>query len=140
MTTDELPDGSPIVVCKNREEVTRALAGFRHYRGLSQLAFDERIGWTDGYTSKVEQPFSGGPWKSRQGRCAMHGSFDEWIQGLGVVVIIVPKESLISNLGEDDHSRAIQILVPRHQLYPKMKRRRRVKAKRKKRPEVAEAA
>jgi len=122
--------GSPIVICSNREEVTRALAGFRVYRGVSQQVLDDIAGWTDGYTSKIEQPFSGGSWANRSGRCAMHSSFDEWLQSLKVCLVIVPRESSLTILGEDEQTRAIQIMVPREQHFNKLKKRKKIKDKR----------
>lgn len=81
-----------MTICRDRTELTRALADARHRRGLSQEALDDAAGFTDGYTSKLEQPFS--PTHSAQGRrtgrCAIHQSFDWWIKALGIGIVVVP--------------------------------------------------
>lgn len=81
-----------MTICRDREELTRALADARHLRGLSQEELDDAAGFTDGYTSKLEQPFS--PTHSglgrRTGRCAIHVAFDWWIKALGVGIVVVP--------------------------------------------------
>lgn len=78
----------PIVLCRSRDEIVRALTDARLRRGIPQQALDDKAGWTDGYTSKLEQP-STNEWKNGQ-RSALHPSFDLWIGALGVAVVIIP--------------------------------------------------
>lgn len=106
------PAGMPIAVCKDRQEITTALASFRHFRGVSQVALDDLAGWTDTYTSKLEQPFAEGTSGRRVGRCAMRKSFDEWLAALKVRVIIVPAEARITVTEGDGVQPELNLVLP----------------------------
>lgn len=86
-------DGSvPTFLCRNRLEVTAALAAIRKHLGISQLELDEIAGFHTGYTGKLEKPFTPGkPGKRGSGRSALHPMIDLWFGALEVEVLIVPK-------------------------------------------------
>jgi len=85
------PKPVPTFLCRNRAEVTAALAAVRKSLGISQLELDEIAGFSTGYTGKLERPgVPGFPGKRPTGRSALHPMFDDWVNALGVVVAIVP--------------------------------------------------
>lgn len=81
------PKPIPVMICRNREEVTLALKKARECRGFTQSDLDEKAGFHLGYTGKLEQPFPRA-WPS--GRCPLHPMFDLWLKALGVAVIVIP--------------------------------------------------
>lgn len=64
-------------------EFAEAMVQRRLDLDLSQLAIDERAGFQDGYTGKVENPCR--PW----GKSATNWSFWKWLDALGLVIILV---------------------------------------------------
>lgn len=92
LPTKTKQDGPPpTFLCRNREEVTRALAAIREHMGISQLELDDLAGFNQGYTSKLEQPATPGQGDSRtSGRRTIHPLFDLWVGALKVGIMIVP--------------------------------------------------
>lgn len=82
---------------RNRVELTEQLVNLRNYFGLSQAELEFRSGMQDGYCSKLEKPFA------NYGRCAFHNSIDDWLGGLDVVVLILPRSMF---QGLEPHVRA----------------------------------
>lgn len=71
------------MVCRDGADLVAGLRTVRQGRGLSHLALDQRIGWADGFTGKIEQPTKG--WGKRIWNQAM----DDLLQGLGVGLVLV---------------------------------------------------
>lgn len=65
-------------------ELVYVLAEWRKSKGISQLALDQRIGWTDGQTGKYEIPHAD------VGRIASWKAINEWLIGLGLGIALVP--------------------------------------------------
>lgn len=84
----------PTFLCRNRQEVTRALAEIREHLGISQLELDEVAGFCSGYTGKMERLFAPGtPGARSSGRSAFPFHFDNWLGALKVGVVLVPLEA-----------------------------------------------
>lgn len=84
----------PTFLCRNRAEVTRALAAVREHLGISQLELDEVAGFATGYTGKLERPDAPSvPGKQKTGRSVFHPMFDCWLGALGVGVMVVPLDT-----------------------------------------------
>lgn len=87
----------PTFLCRNRVEITRALAAIRDHMGISQLELDNIAGFADGYTGKLEcLGAPAAPRKRTAGRSALHGSFDTWLSslGLGLVVVALDRDQM----------------------------------------------
>lgn len=92
----------PVFLCRNRAEVTAALARIREHLGISQLELDEIAGFSTGYTGKMEQHGAPAqPGKRKSGRSAINPMFDIWLGSLKVGLVIVPLD------GDPDVSRAV---------------------------------
>ena len=84
----------PAFLCRNRADVTRALAIIRRHMGISQLELDELAGFSSGYTGKLECAGDSGADGGRpSGRWAINGTFDRWLDALGIDLVIVPRAS-----------------------------------------------
>lgn len=94
LPTKTKQDGPPpTFLCRNREEVTRALAAIRESMGLSHLDVDDLAGFNEGYTGKLEMLPTPGQGDNRpSGRSAMTWAFDMWLGALKVGVVLVPLE------------------------------------------------
>jgi len=114
----KMPKGEgpvPTFLCRNRAEVTAALATIRTHLGISQMELDDIAGFNQGYTGKLERPSTPGHVGQRgSGRSAMHPMFDIWLGALKVGVVLVPLGT------EPDMTRAIPAAV----LAPPMNRKR----------------
>jgi len=76
-------------VIRTYEELIAALRDRRKEMGISQIEMDERIGWPEGYTSKVESPMRD-PSRGR-GNFRVLGpkSLPELLQALGLELVAV---------------------------------------------------
>lgn len=77
-----VPAVSPALI-RNSGEMVASLRSARERLGLSQAVLDDRAGWADGYTGKLEAPLQ------HWGKSAMMPSFDEWLQALNVGILLV---------------------------------------------------
>jgi hypothetical protein len=105
----KMPKGEgpvPTFLCRNRAEVTAALARIRTHLGISQNELDDIAGFNQGYTGKLEKPYTPGfPEQRASGRSAIHPMFDLWIGALKIGVLLVPLGT------EPDVSRAVPAQV-----------------------------
>lgn len=88
------PSQPPVIVCRDRLQISEALARLREYRGMTQMDLDAHAGFCEGYTSKLERPFAPAleADRRRTGRCAMHAMLDVWLTALGARVVVLPAE------------------------------------------------
>lgn len=97
-TTDALPAFAPLVV-HERGEIVSALVARRHALGWIGEDLDERAGWADRYTGKIEQPTrpSGRPsfrfdWPCEvtpAGVVQATGMGTVWLEALGLRLVLV---------------------------------------------------
>lgn len=76
--------GTQNVPARTYSEMVWLLIQRRNMLGLTQMELDERIGWGDGMTSKLEIPHM------QDGRVAGPGTLKDWLQALGVGLQMVP--------------------------------------------------
>lgn len=77
------------VMVRSEDQMIALLRGRRVALGLSHAQLDDRIGWSDGYTSKVEAPHR------RYGRrlfLFLSGLADELLQGLGLALVLMDRD------------------------------------------------
>jgi hypothetical protein len=86
------PGPVPTFLCRNRKELTLALAAVRDHLGISQIELDAIAGFPDGYTGKIECPAAPGrPGSRPSGRSVFPASLDLWLAALGAeLVVTVP--------------------------------------------------
>lgn len=70
--------GAATLTARSYSELVWLLIQRRKLLGITQLDLDQRIGWGDGMTSKLEIPHM------QDGRLAGPGTFKDWLQALGV--------------------------------------------------------
>jgi hypothetical protein len=99
--------GAPIIAT-NYAEFVAAMRHWRRRLGLPQLAVDRRAGLHLGYTGKLEQPDGVTRDGKRYGKRACHPSFDLWLGGVGVALVVVPLR----------HTRRARPADPRQLLLP----------------------
>lgn len=107
------------VIVRSEEQVVGALR-WRREKGLgwTQPELDDRVGFAEGYSAKLEAPDRG---YGRRALWGMADSFFDWLQGLGLVLVIMPRaqaEALIAASTEAEPE------VLAHQPYPGRSRNR----------------
>lgn len=76
------------VMISGEDALIALLRGRREARGWSQAELDERIGWADAYTSKVEAPHRGYGKRTAWGITA---ALANWVQGLGLALVLMDR-------------------------------------------------
>lgn len=133
--------GAPIIA-RNYAEFVRALRYWRTRKGLSQLAVDYRSGLQQGYTGKLEQPDGVTRGGKRYGKRACHPSFDLWLGGVGVALVIVPLRHTVRPRPADPRQLCLPLPDPNARPEPPARRgkRRRKAAKGRRKRAVKKAA
>lgn len=75
-------------IISSEDTLVGLLRGRRQAMSLSHAAFDERIGWAEGYTSKIEAPHR------KYGKRALWGlttALNDWLQGLGLALVLMDR-------------------------------------------------
>lgn len=91
----------PTFLCRNRAEVTAALAQIREHLGISQLELDDLAGFHVGYTGKLERPDTPAePGQRKPGRAAINPMFDNWVGALGVAMVLIPSTEPVEEARE----------------------------------------
>lgn len=75
---------------RSEDQLTGLLRGRRQALGWTQPELDDRIGFPDGYSAKLEAP------NRSYGRRAVWGiaaSLADWLQGLGLVLVLMDAKS-----------------------------------------------
>lgn len=74
------------VKVRSDDELVAALRGRREQVGMTQGALDDRVGWPDAYTAKLEAPH-------RKFGKSIAGLFTnalfDWLQGLGLTLVLM---------------------------------------------------
>lgn len=116
------------VIIRDEDGLCALLRGRRESLGISQQALDDKVGWTDGYTAKVEAPGRAGRDTSGRGygRRVIWGIshlLAYWLESLGLTLVIMDKaqaEALIAASTDPDMAESM------HTPYPGRNRRREV--------------
>jgi hypothetical protein len=106
------------VEVRSEEQVVGLLRGRREAMGWTQPELDDRIGFPDGYSAKLEAPERG------YGRRAVWGiaaSLADWLEGLGLCLVIMDRASAKALI---EASTDPEPALSEHQPYPGRQRDR----------------
>lgn len=79
-------DGFTPVIVTSRGDLAGVMSGARRARGETCEALDNRIGWSDRYTAKMEHPDS----KSGKRGLRISHAAECWLEAFGFVLVVMP--------------------------------------------------